>query len=68
MRRPRILLADDHRLLREAFTQLLEPACHVVGTVADGRALLAAAPNFTVSFPAPVFRAREFKAGMPVTV
>src|SRR5262245_12664035 len=45
MTRPRVLLADDHRLLREAFTQLLEPACDVVGAVADGRALLAAAPE-----------------------
>jgi len=35
-------LADDHRLLREAFAQLLEPGCDVVGAVADGRALLAA--------------------------
>jgi DNA-binding NarL/FixJ family response regulator len=43
MRRPRILLADDHRLLREAFAQLLEPDCDVVGAVADGRALLTAA-------------------------
>ena len=43
MRRPRVLLADDHRLLREAFAQLLEPGCDVVGAVADGRALLAAA-------------------------
>jgi DNA-binding NarL/FixJ family response regulator len=45
MNRPRILLADDHRLLREAFTQLLEPSCEVVGAVADGRALLAAADD-----------------------
>src|SRR3954465_15342219 len=43
MRRPRVLLADDHRLLREAFEQLLEPDCEVVGAVGDGRALLAAA-------------------------
>src|SRR2546421_9625306 len=43
MKRPRVLLADDHRLLREAFAQLLEPNCDVVGAVADGRALLAAA-------------------------
>ena len=43
MNRPRVLLADDHRLLREAFARLLEPACDVVGAVADGRALLAAA-------------------------
>jgi DNA-binding NarL/FixJ family response regulator len=42
MKRPRVVLADDHRLLREAFAQLLEPACEVVGAVADGRALLAA--------------------------
>ena len=45
MKRPRVLLADDHRLLREAFAQLLEPNCDVVGAVADGRALLAAAPE-----------------------
>src|SRR5947208_15955711 len=45
MIRPRILLADDHRLLREAFTRLLETDCEVVGAVADGRALLAAAPE-----------------------
>jgi DNA-binding NarL/FixJ family response regulator len=45
MKRPRVLLADDHRLLREAFAQLLAPDCDVVGVVADGRALLAAAPE-----------------------
>ena len=38
-----VLLADDHRLLREAFTQLLAADCDVVGAVADGHALLAAA-------------------------
>ena len=43
MKRPRVLLADDHRFLREAFAQLLEPNCEVVGSVADGRALIAAA-------------------------
>jgi DNA-binding NarL/FixJ family response regulator len=40
---PRVLLADDHRMLREAFAQLLESRCEVVGSVGDGRALLAAA-------------------------
>lgn len=45
MTRPRVMLADDHRLLREAFARLLEPECEVVGAVADGRALLAAAPD-----------------------
>jgi DNA-binding NarL/FixJ family response regulator len=41
--KPRVVLADDHRLLREAFAQLLAPACEVVEAVADGRAALAAA-------------------------
>jgi len=45
MRRPRVLLADDHRLVREAFARLLEPECDVVGAVGDGRALLEAAPD-----------------------
>ena len=45
MKKPRVLLADDHTLLLEAFVKLLEPKCEVVGTVADGRALLEAAPR-----------------------
>ncbi len=45
MKRPRVLLADDHKLLLEAFVKLLEPECDVVGTVADGRALLEKAPR-----------------------
>ncbi len=40
MTRPRVLLADDHRLLREAFAALLQSECDVVGAVADGRAVL----------------------------
>src|SRR5262245_1151027 len=43
MNRPRVLLADDHRLIREAFTRLIESECDVVGGVADGRAVLAEA-------------------------
>ena len=43
MRRARVLLADDHRLLLEAFEKLLQPDFEVVGTVSDGRALLTAA-------------------------
>ena len=39
-RRPRILLADDHTMLLDAFRRLLEPQCEVVGTACDGRALL----------------------------
>jgi DNA-binding NarL/FixJ family response regulator len=43
MRQPRVLLADDHRMLREVFAQLLQSQCEIVGAVADGRALLDAA-------------------------
>ncbi len=43
MPKPRVLLADDHRLLLEAFEKLLQPDFEVVGTVGDGHALLAAA-------------------------
>lgn len=45
MARPRVLLADDHKLLLEAFQKLLEPEFEIVGTVTDGRSLLATAPN-----------------------
>jgi DNA-binding NarL/FixJ family response regulator len=43
--RPRVLLADDHAMLLEAFTRLLSVSCEVVGTVTDGRALLEEAPG-----------------------
>jgi DNA-binding NarL/FixJ family response regulator len=43
--KPRVLLADDHTLVVEAFTKLLEPEFDVVGTVADGRSLLEIAPQ-----------------------
>jgi DNA-binding NarL/FixJ family response regulator len=43
MTRPRILLADDHTLMAEALRALLQTDFDVVGTVADGRALLQAA-------------------------
>ena len=43
MLKPRVLLADDHGLLLEAFTRLLEPEVTVVGRVTDGRALVRAA-------------------------
>src|SRR5271169_1384418 len=43
MKLPRVILADDHTLVLEAFRKLLEPHCDVVGTVSDGRALLVSA-------------------------
>src|SRR5947208_10504433 len=42
---PRVMLADDHTILVEAFRKLLEPQYEVVGTVADGRALVETAPE-----------------------
>ena len=42
---PRVMLADDHTILVEAFRKLLEPQYEVVGTVADGRALVETAPK-----------------------
>ncbi len=45
MSRPRVLIADDHELLADAFEKLLEAEVEVVGKVLDGRALLAQAPR-----------------------
>ena len=45
MSRPRILLADDHTILLEAFRQLLAPTCDVLAAVTNGRALLETAPG-----------------------
>ena len=38
--RPRVLLADDHTMLLDAFQRLLEPECDIVGTASDGHALI----------------------------
>lgn len=43
MKRVRVLLADDHRLVAEGIKRLLEPEFELVGVVGDGLALLAAA-------------------------
>src|SRR6186997_1610423 len=40
MSRTRILLADDHAILLDALTKLLEPLYDVVGAVTNGRALV----------------------------
>ena len=45
MNRPRLLLADDHRMFSDALTSVLEPRYEVVGTAKDGHALLEAAIN-----------------------
>jgi len=43
MKRPRVLLADDHKIVVEGLRGLLESEFELVGTVEDGRALVAAA-------------------------
>jgi DNA-binding NarL/FixJ family response regulator len=43
MKRPRVLLADDHFVVAEGLRSLLAPHFDVVGIVPDGRELLAAA-------------------------
>jgi len=52
MKRPRVILADDHTLILDALKNLLEPEFEVVGTFADGRALMEGAsrlnPNVIV--------------------
>lgn len=42
MTKPRVIIADDHRLFLEGFRKLLQEQCDLVATVADGRALLEA--------------------------
>jgi DNA-binding NarL/FixJ family response regulator len=41
--RPQVLIADDHHVFAEGLRLLLEKSYRVIGTVADGRALVAAA-------------------------
>lgn len=43
MSKPRVLLADDHSLLLEAFQKLLADECEIVGAATNGRALVTAA-------------------------
>ena len=43
MSKPRVLLADDHTLLLEAFQKLLADECEIVGVATNGRALVTAA-------------------------
>ena len=43
MKKPRILLADDHKIVLEGLKSILEPEFELIGTVEDGRALVAQA-------------------------
>ncbi len=43
MKRPRLLLADDHKIVLEGLRGILEPEFEIVGAVEDGRTLVAEA-------------------------
>jgi DNA-binding NarL/FixJ family response regulator len=43
MKKPRVLMADDHSLILAGLRKLVEVECDVVGTLEDGRALVEAA-------------------------
>ena len=43
LNRPRVLIADDHRMVAEGLKRLLDPEFELVGVVEDGMALIAAA-------------------------
>lgn len=40
MKRPRLVIADDHVLVIDGLRRILEPACEIVDVVEDGRKLL----------------------------
>lgn len=43
MKRPRILIADDHRIVTEGLRSLIEPEYELAGIVEDGRSMVEAA-------------------------
>jgi DNA-binding NarL/FixJ family response regulator len=45
MNRPRILLADDHRIILEGLKKLLAPEFEIAGVVEDGKELVMAVAN-----------------------
>jgi DNA-binding NarL/FixJ family response regulator len=47
LRKPRILLADDHKIVLEGLKSLLESEFEIMGTAEDGRALVAMAEKLT---------------------
>lgn len=74
MSRPRILLADDHRIVAEGLKNLLAAEFDLVGVVEDGRALLDAAAalkpdvivtDITMPHLNGLEALRELRAGQP---
>jgi DNA-binding NarL/FixJ family response regulator len=74
MKRPRILLADDHALTLESISAVLSPHYEIAGSVADGRALVEAAMrlkpdlivlDITMPHLSGVLAARQIKTSQP---
>jgi DNA-binding NarL/FixJ family response regulator len=74
MKRPRILLADDHALALESISAALAPHYEIAGSVADGRALVEAAlrlkpdlivVDITMPHLSGILAARQIKASLP---
>ena len=74
MSKARLVIADDHSIVLEAYRQLLEPEYAVVGTAANGQELLAIAPKLApdvilldISMPTRngLDVARQLKAAVP---
>jgi DNA-binding NarL/FixJ family response regulator len=72
----RIVIADDHSIVLEAYRQLLEPEFTVVGTASNGQELLEVAPKLSpdvvlldISMPTlnGLDVARQLKATLPQT-
>jgi DNA-binding NarL/FixJ family response regulator len=49
MKKPRIILADDHTILLDALKNMIQPEFEVVATCSDGRELIKAAAEFNPS-------------------
>lgn len=76
MKKPTVILADDHTLVLEGFRRLLETHCELLATVGDGHALLRAVtqhrPNIVIlDISMPVMNgieaARALQAQFPST-
>ena len=74
MNRPRLLLGDDHAIVREGLVRLLEPHFDVVGSVGDGRALVTEAERlrpdvvvFDIGMPLlnGIEAARQIRSALP---
>ena len=71
---PRILLADDHALMRDSIRAILAPHYEIAGSVADGRALVEAAlslkpdlivADITMPHLSGIEAARQIKMSLP---